>query len=77
MKSHYTNVVIHLAGTADSGKRTAIESAIAAQPGVGRAALSPRIERLLLVDYDPTATTAQHLLTAVQSHGVPARLVGM
>lgn len=77
MKSHTTNVVVHLSGSADSSERAGLEKIIAAQPGVGRARLSPKVERLLLVDYDPAATSAQHILKAVRDRGVAARLVGM
>lgn len=77
MSNRVTSVIVHLAGAADSKECAGIEKTIAAQPGVDRARLSPKIERMLLVDYDPAATSAQHILDAVQNRGVSARLVGI
>jgi hypothetical protein len=77
MSAPYTNVIIHLSEPIDSTKRTEIEQAVAAQPGVDRAAVSPKVDRLILVDYDPFATSAQRILASVRRRGVNARLIGM
>lgn len=71
------NVVIHLSGHVDPAERAGIEQAIAAQRGVDRAAMSPRTERLILVDYDPFAISAQRILATVRARGVGAHLIGM
>jgi hypothetical protein len=77
MSTQYTNVIIYLPGPIAPAKRAEIEQAVAAQPGVGRAAASTRAERMILVDYDPRATSAQQILGCVRSRGVSAQLVGM
>ncbi len=77
MSAPYTNVIVHLSEPIDSTKRTEIEQAIAAQPGVDHAAGSPKVDRIILVDYDPVVTNAQQILASVQSRGVGARLIGM
>jgi hypothetical protein len=77
MSNKYANVVVHLSGPVGPAERAGIEQAIAAQPGVGRAATSPTAKRLMLVDYDPFTTTAQHILETVRGRGVPAQLIGM
>lgn len=45
--------------------------------GVTHAWVSPRVSRLLLVDYDPQQTDTQKILGAVVRRGFNARLVGM
>jgi hypothetical protein len=77
MSTRYTNVIVHLSGPIDPTKRTEIEQAVAAEPGVGRAGTSPTFERLILIDYDPVVTNAQYILASVRSRGVGARLIGM
>jgi hypothetical protein len=77
MSSRYTNVIVYLPGPIAPAKRAEIEQLVAALPGVGRAAASARAERLMLVDYDPRATSAQHILGCVRGRGVSAQLVGM
>jgi hypothetical protein len=77
MSTQYTNVIVYLPGPVAPAKRAEIEQAVAAQPGVGRTAASKQTERLILVDYDPRATSAQAILGCVRSRGVSAQLVGM
>lgn len=77
MNSHPANVIVHLSGRIDSHRQNEIRQAVAAQPGVGRAAASRRTERLILVDYDPAAISASHILEAVRGRGVSASLVGL
>jgi hypothetical protein len=77
MSKKYTNVVVYVSGPVDAAERTGIEKAIAAQPGVGRAATSPKAERLILVDYDPVSISARRILETVRGRGVSAQLVAM
>jgi hypothetical protein len=77
MSTQYTNVIVYLPGPIAPAKRAEIEQLVAAVPGVGRAAASTRAERLILVDYDPRATSAQQILGCVRGRGVSAQLVGM
>jgi CheY-like chemotaxis protein len=50
---------------------------IAAQRGVARVQVSARAKRLILVDFDPSAISAQRILGSVRDRGVSAQLVGM
>ena len=77
MSTKYANVVVHVSGPSGRAERFGIEQAITAQPGVGRAATSPKAERLILVDYDPFVTSAQRILETVRGRGVAAQLIGM
>lgn len=77
MTTKYANVIVHVSGTFGAGERAGVEQAVAAQPGVGRAAVSPKTERMILVDYDPFETSAQRILETVRGRGVTAQLVGM
>jgi hypothetical protein len=77
MSNRPINVILHLSGNLGAAERAGIAQAIAAQPGVSRAQPSPRAERLILVDYDPSAISAQRILGSVRQRGVTAQLVGL
>ena len=77
MSMPYANVIVHVSASLDANERAALEQVVAAQPGVGRAAVSPKVERLIRVDYDPFATSARRILETVLSRGVSAQLIGM
>ena len=77
MSKHYANVVVHVSGPVGPAERTGIEKAVAAEPGVSRARVSNKADRLFLVDYDPVATNARRILDAVRGRGVSAQLIGM
>jgi len=77
MSNPYANVIVHVSAPLGAEERTAVRDAVAAQPGVGRAAVSRRTNRLILVDCDPFAISAQRILEAVRGRGVSAQLVGM
>jgi hypothetical protein len=77
MSIPYANVIVHVSASLDAGERAALEQALAGQPGVGRAAVSAKAERLIRVDYDPFATSAKRILQTVRRRGVPAQLIGI
>jgi len=77
MNNQPINVILHVSGKLGAAERTSIAQTIAAQPGVCRAQPSPNAERLILVDYDPFATSAQGILGTVRGRGVTAHLVGL
>jgi hypothetical protein len=74
MNIRYTNVIVHVSGSFDTGQRAGLEQSL---PGVGRAVVSPWAERLVLVDYDPLITDSRHILETVRDRGLAAQLVGM
>ena len=77
MSKQYASVVVHVSGAIRPIERAGIEQAVAAEPGVSRARVSDKAERLFLVDYDPVATSARRILETVRGRGVSAQLVGM
>ena len=77
MSNQQINVIVHVAGELGAAERTSIAETIAAQPGVSRAQPCPKAARLILVDYDPVAISAQRILGSVRDRGVTAQLVGL
>ena len=77
MSNQQINVIVHVAGELGGAEGASIAQTIAAQPGVSRAQPSPKAARLILVDYDPFATSAQGILGSVRGRGVTAHLVGL
>ena len=77
MSTQLANAIVHVSETLGANERVGLERAVAAQPGVGRAAVSRKAERLMLIDYDPFVTSAQRILETVRGRGVTAQLVGM
>lgn len=77
MSRPIVSVIVHLVSRLGRRERTELEETVSAQPGIGRITPSTRSDRLLLVEYDPRATSAQRILEAIQGRGIGARLVGM
>ena len=77
MSKRPINVILHVSGKLGADERAGIAQAIAAQPGVCRVEPSPKAERLILVDYDPVAISAQRILGSVRDRGITAQLVGL
>jgi hypothetical protein len=77
MNKQTANIIVHVSGGVDATQRSEIRQLVDAHSGVGRTTVNPRTERMILVHYDPFATSAQQILTAVRDRGVNARLVGM
>lgn len=74
---HEVNVIVSLNQPADPQQQVELTRAIGQGEGIAHAVFSPRSARLMLVGYDPFATTAQRILAQVSSHGLDARLVGL
>lgn len=77
MTKQPVNVIVHVSGNLGTAEHAGIVQGIAAQPGVSRAVPSPKVGRLILVDYDPDATGAPRILGSVRERGVNAQLVGL
>jgi ethanolamine ammonia-lyase small subunit len=77
MNNQYSDVIVHLSGTMAPEIYTEVQQAVAARHGVGRVSVSPRTDRLILVDYDPAAISSQSILRVVHGCGINAQLVGM
>ncbi len=77
MSKPYVNVIVHVNAELGAQQRAELQQVVAAQPGVGRAAVSQRAARLMLVDYDPYTISARRILETVRGRGVGAQLVGM
>ena len=76
MNKHTVNFLLHVSG-APGNQKANLQRVVGEQPGVNRTAKAVRGNRLMLVDYDPLATTAQQILATVRGHGCDARLVGL
>ncbi len=77
MKTYTANVVIHFAGFPGEKVLGEVEQAIRDLRGVGRVAPSPRLQGLMLVDYDPARISAQSILASASQRGMAGRLVGL
>jgi len=71
------NVIVHLVEARDRGQIRELGLALANLVGVVRAQPSRRLERMMLVDYDPRIIDAQAILARVRRRGLEARLIGM
>jgi hypothetical protein len=71
------NVIVHVKQARDRTQIHEAHAAIANLVGVVRAQPSRRLERMMLVDYDPRLIDAQAILASVRRHGLEAQLVGM
>ncbi len=77
MKTYTANVVIHFAGSPREKALGEVQQAIRDLRGVGRVAPSPRLQGLMLVDYDPSRISAQSILARAGRRGLAGRLVGL
>lgn len=77
MQTHPSNIMVDLKQSLSPENSDELVSELGNIEGVSRAWISPRANRVVLVDYDPTITDTQHILGTVARHGFDARLVGM
>ena len=77
MSKQNVNVLVRLINALDPVRRSSLMQTLGRLAGVKNAAVSHRNERLLLVDYDPSATSAQRILATVRGRGIDARLIGL
>lgn len=77
MSKTNANVIVHVKQAIDRTQIREIHFTLANLVGVVRARPSRRLERMMLVDYDPRLIDAQTILSNVRRRGVEAQLVGM
>lgn len=77
MNSQQVSVVLYVSGAFENDGRRDMERAVARQVGVKQTRGSTKAPRLLLIDYDPIATSAGQILDTVRSRGLNARLIGL
>lgn len=77
MSTTNANVIVHVKQAIARTQIREIQHALADLVGVVRARPSRRLERMMLVDYDPRLISAQTILSNVRRRGIQARLVGM
>lgn len=77
MRKTNANVIVHVKQALDRTKIRELHLTLANLVGVVRAQPSRRLERMLLVDYDPRLIDAQAILATVRRRGHEAQLVGM
>jgi hypothetical protein len=77
MDKPVVDVIVDIAPGSDPARLHEVRTALADLAGVVRARSSERLERLVLVGYDPRVTSSQAILASVRGHGLAAHLVGM
>ena len=77
MNPNTVNVLLRISGSRGPIQKADLKRVVVEHAGVSRAVDAARGDRLLLVDYDPLATSAQRILAALRHHGYDARLVGL
>ncbi|MBS1137275.1 MAG: hypothetical protein H6R11_1229 [Proteobacteria bacterium] len=77
MQATQVNVMVDVKQVLSGQSSDELLSELGGMQGVSRAWVSPRVRRLVLVDYDPKVIDSQRILGAVVRHGFDARLVGM
>jgi hypothetical protein len=77
MQANRTNVVVDVKQALSNEAGNELVSALCRADGVRQVRISPRVRRMVLVDYDATVISAQRILGTVTARGLDARLVGM
>jgi hypothetical protein len=77
MDKPVVNVIVDLERGIDRARLHEVRTALADLAGVVHAQPSERLERMMLVGYDPAVTSAQAILATVRRRGLGAHLVGM
>lgn len=77
MSTINANVIVHVKQALDRAQVRELNATISNLAGVVRAQPSTRLDRMMLVDYDPRVIDAQAILANVRRRGLDARLVGM
>lgn len=73
---HVSDILIHINDTLSEQQREALEESMRQIEGVVAPRFNPGKDHLLLVAFNPDATSTAILLAQVQSFGNNARLVG-
>lgn len=71
------NVIVDLERGLDPARLHEVRSTLADLNGVIRAQPSERLQRMMMVGYDPRVISAQEILASVRGRGLQAHLVGM
>ncbi|RPH63953.1 MAG: hypothetical protein EHM83_00205 [Burkholderiales bacterium] len=71
------NVIVDLERGLDAARLHEVRSTLVDLNGVIRAQPSERLQRMMMVGYDPRVISAQEILASVRGRGLKAHLVGM
>lgn len=77
MTKQSVSFLVRVVDALDPTRHSSLEQALGKHAGVTRTTVSQRSDRLLLVDYDPFETSAQHILATVRGRGIDALLIGL
>ena len=77
MQANRTNIVGDVKQALSNEIGDELVRALCRADGVRQVRISPRVRRMVLVDYDATVISAQRILGTVTGRGLDARLVGM
>jgi hypothetical protein len=77
VNTHTVNVLLRISGELGAIQKANLKQVVDEHCGVIRTSDGARSDHLILVDYDPFATTAQQILATVRGRGCDARLIGL
>lgn len=72
-----TDVTIHIDSETDTETRERIENALRHLGGVVSVHMPVNVPHLVMVEYNPEATTSTHMLTTVRELAGPAQMIGL
>jgi len=77
MSKHKVDMMVHVKGQVANGQWQALGVDLARHEGLGAVYQNPKLQQVLMVEYDPRATTAAAILATVRGRGIEARVVGL
>lgn len=72
-----SNLIVHVSAPVSPAQLQTLQRTVGCVTGVTRVVPSVRLDRLLMIDYDPVTVSARAILNRVQAQGHAAQLVGM
>lgn len=77
MKTSKADITVHIDETLDTLKRQEIVKGLRDIPGIVEVLSNDHTPHLVVVEYDPAATSSQIILSQVACRGLHAELVGL
>lgn len=77
MQASTVDFVLYVKDRLDDNSLATLEQRLIAHDGVTGVRYQPTLPNLLLIDYDPTRTTSNAVLTHAIQQNVEARLIGL
>lgn len=77
MSKHKVDMMVHFKGQVARQQWDALGMDFARHEGLGAVYQNPKLQQVLMVEYDPQATSAAAILATVRGRGIEARVVGL